>query len=297
VYKTHYHIVLLLVAFMAHGGVVHTQPLYDASEQWMAPMPMDAMNSSADDYAPCITDRRQSICFTSERSGVAAIYRIPMYGTANQGGPELVSGTFNAGGHHRAFLTTSENGDVLGAMYLMHRSRSFMGVVTVMRDGASLNAGHGVDVMNGEFFTSHPTLSPDGTMLVVVSDRPSGSGGTDLWMSHRVAGGEWQELVNLSDVVNSSGDEITPYFVASDTLLYASNGYGGKGGFDVFLSVFRDGAWTEPQPIDAINSEFDESDCAMLSDGSFLFASNRPGGRGGLDLYLARKRSEQLGER
>jgi hypothetical protein len=297
VYKQAVHIIVASIALFGVCVTMHAQPLYDAADLWMAPTPMEAMNSTADDYGPCITDRRLSICFTSERSGVAAIYRSPMYGTATQGGPELVSGTFNEEGHHRAFLTGSESGDMFGAMYLMHPRRSYMGVVTVVRDGSSLNAGHGVDVMNGEFFTSHPAVSPDGTMLVAVSDRPSGSGGTDLWMSHRVAGGAWQEPVNLSDVVNSSGDEITPYFVANDTLLYASNGYGGKGGFDVFLSVFRDGAWTEPQPIDAINSEFDESDCAMLPDGSLLFASNRPGGRGGLDLYLARKRSDQLGER
>jgi len=297
VYRRFHHIAVVVLVLGLGSHRINAQPLHETSEKWMDAVPVDAMNSSADDYGPCFTDKKQSICFTSERTGVAAVYRVPMYGTASQGGPTHVQGTFNTAGCYRAFLTTSDNGDLFGAMYLMHHRRSFMGVVTVVRDGASFNVGHGIDVLNGEFFTSHPALSPDGTMLVVVSDRPSGSGGTDLWMSHRIAGGEWQEPVNLSDVVNSSGNEITPYFVANDTLLYASNGYGGKGGFDVFISVFRDGAWTEPQPIDAINSEFDESDCAVLADGSLLFASNRPGGRGGLDFYLARRRADQLGER
>lgn len=294
---TLFHRAALVVGVLLAAFTVHAQPLRDAAEMWNVPQAVDAMNSAADDYGPCITDAHHAVCFTSERSGVAAIYRIRLEGGTVEGDCAIVHGTFNEEGHHRAFLTTSDVGDMFGAMYLMHTRRSFMGVVTVVRDGSNANAGHGIDAVNGEFFTSHPAVSADGTMLVVASDRPRGSGGTDLWMSRRVAGGEWQEPVNLSDVINSSGDEITPCFVSNDTLIYASNGYGGKGGFDVFMSVYRDGAWQEPQPIEAVNSEFDESDCTVLPDGSFLFSSNRPGGKGGLDFYLARRRADQLGER
>lgn len=102
----------------------------------------------------------------------------------------------------------------------------------------------------------------------------------------------WSDPTTLGRIINSSGDEITPHFVTSDTLFFASNGIGGKGGFDVFYSVFRDGAWQEPVPMDALNTEFDESDCARLEDGSYVFASNRPGGAGGLDLWISRKTRE-----
>ncbi len=74
-----------------------------------------------------------------------------------------------------------------------------------------------------------------------------------------------------------------------------------KGGSDVDLyrSQFRSGAWTEPLPIN-VNTQFkDEYDAvarnnswdsspAFSQDGRTLyFASNRPGGYGGTDLYSA----------
>ena len=137
---------------------------------------------------------------------------------------------------------------------------------------------------------SHPAVSPDGTRLVFASDKP-GSSQLDFWVAERTTERTWSEPVLLSPLINSAANEITPFFVSNDSLIYASNGYGGKGGYDLFLSVYRSGAWQEPQPLEWLNSEFDDSDATMLPDGTIVFASNRPGGQGGLDLYIARKRS------
>jgi hypothetical protein len=114
----------------------------------------------------------------------------------------------------------------------------------------------------------------------------------DIYISERMSGGEWSEPVAISPLLNSAGHEMTPVFIGNDSLLFASDGYGGRGGMDLFLSVYEDGAWQEPIPLDWINTEFDETDACMLPDGTLLFASNRPGGNGGFDLYIVPRRGD-----
>ena len=61
------------------------------------------------------------------------------------------------------------------------------------------------------------------------------------------------------------------------------------GNLDLFLRRWDGNAWGPPQPLRALNSAFDESGPALSHDGAFLFfASDRPGGRGGSDIWVAK---------
>lgn len=249
------------------------------------PVPLESCNTPSAEYAPNFDPRTGTVVFTSERSGSAGIYRCTM-GPGTKAEP--FPGTFNSEDQHRGFISFTTSGEAVGVAYSQYEEQSFPGIVTAPRDNSALNLGHPLSALNGPFFVSHPAISPDGTRLVVVSDRVGGEGGLDLWISDRRDDLSWSPPVNLGRSMNSSEDEISPTFLSADTLIFASNGIGGKGGFDIFFSVFRDGAWQEPVPLDWLNTEFDESDCIVLPDGSHLFASNRPGGAGGLDLWIAR---------
>lgn len=250
------------------------------------PVPVESCNSTSSEYAPNMDPLTGSVVFTTERSGEAAVYRCTMQSGSKA---EPFTGTFNHAKQQRGFISFSANGEAVGVAYGRFEEQSFPGIVTVPRDNNALNLGHPLTAVNGPFFVSHPAISPDGTRLVVVSDRVGGEGGLDLWISDRRDDLTWSTPINLGRSVNSLEDEISPTFLSADTLIFASNGIGGKGGFDIFFSVFRDGAWQEPIPLDWLNTEFDESDCIVLPDGSQLFVSNRPGGAGGLDLWIARR--------
>ena len=75
--------------------------------------------------------------------------------------------------------------------------------------------------------------------------------------------------------------------------------------FDIFTSTLKDGKWTPLQPASsAINGERTwEGQPSITPDGQFLyFASNRPGGQGGTDIWRCRRlpngdwsRAENLG--
>lgn len=139
-----------------------------------------------------------------------------------------------------------------------------------------------------ELDTPGRELSPwfaDG-WLYFASDRAGGLGGLDLWRSRRI-GDHFQPPENLGATVNSGADEVDPAWRSPTELWYASNrGAGGEGSFDLYTAKCADGQFEQPQPVESINTPYDERTPAFTPDGRVLFfASNRPGGRGGFDLW------------
>ncbi|MEN9282063.1 MAG: hypothetical protein RL594_998 [Bacteroidota bacterium] len=266
----------LAVLLLTHGIMIG-----QAAGVIVEPEPYGACNSDADDYAPIVDVDGASIVFTSERSGIAQIYQC-----RGQEAPQRISGSLNQSGEACAFASFRPDGEGFAAVYASHHDQSYASIVAITRSKASLDRGLPLVTTNGRFFTSHPSISPDGTRLVYVSDRPGGSGGLDLWMIERQLDGTWSVPSLVAEALSSPGDEITPVLIASDTLLFASDGMGGRGGFDVYQTVYRNGRWDDPVPIDAINTAYDESDARTLPDGSMIYATNRPGGQGGLDLWV-----------
>lgn len=79
-----------------------------------------------------------------------------------------------------------------------------------------------------------------------------------------------------------------PYFNDAGTMLYyASDKFGGRGGFDIYyVTVNTDGTYGDPISLgENVNTPFDEVYPTMLSDSILVFSSNRTSGYGGLDLY------------
>ncbi|WP_045770709.1 TolB family protein [Xanthomonas albilineans] len=92
--------------------------------------------------------------------------------------------------------------------------------------------------------------------------------------------------------VVSTADDETRASVAADGqhIVWASpDRDGGPGGGDLWQAVLRDGRWRDPQPLPPpVNSASAETDPFFSADGRWLyFASDRPGGNGGSDLYRA----------
>jgi hypothetical protein len=65
----------------------------------------------------------------------------------------------------------------------------------------------------------NPAISPDGTLLVFVSDREGGLGGADLYAS-QFRDGAWSPARNLGEVVNSSFGDFAPAFSPDGKYLF-----------------------------------------------------------------------------
>lgn len=141
-----------------------------------------------------------------------------------------------------------------------------------------------LDELGTNYFNFHPTISPSGNILVYCSANPTNPDDSDLMIAYRDERNNWSSSVPLN-VLNSNMSEISPFFASDDTLYFASNGLDGRGGFDVFYSVFENGSWQKPIPVQGINTEYDESDFSKITHDLFFFVSNRSGGKGGLDIW------------
>lgn len=158
-----------------------------------------------------------------------------------------------------------DGGDWLNGANLQQRSivwRPAMELSTVVPQGrsdASLTA---------------PRFGDHGTSLYFTLTAASGN--ADIYRSE-LRHGEWQPGRSVS-VLNSAGDDIgaVPSADGRQLFLY-SNRPGGQGGFDIYVSHWKNGDWTTPVNAGTeVNSAGDDIDPALAPDGcSLYFASNR----------------------
>jgi len=155
------------------------------------------------------------------------------------------------------------------------------------------NLGKKVNSPHSDF---GPIICPDGVSLYFTSDRPGGMGGQDVWVSRREKG-SWTKARNLGPPINTPGDEGADSFSISEDALYftACDRDGGLGGCDIYVSYRLGEKWSNPENLGPpINTEHNDSNASISSDGDFIiFTSDRPGGLGGQDLWIA-KRGEKI---
>lgn len=132
--------------------------------------------------------------------------------------------------------------------------------------------------INSSAWESQPSLSADGQMVYFASSRAGGLGGYDIWYSKREKG-KWSDPINAGPNVNTEGDDSGPFLHQDgQTLYFMSNGHGGMGGFDLFISrKENNGDWSKPQNLGyPINSQRDEGSLFVSLDGKKgYFASDR----------------------
>ncbi|WP_025896368.1 TolB family protein [Kordiimonas gwangyangensis] len=138
-----------------------------------------------------------------------------------------------------------------------------------------------------------PSFAPDGRSLLFFSDREGGFGGDDLYeVSFDAETGSFGKPANLGGTVNSKGDDWAPVLNASGTkLLFASDGHGGYGKHDLFISDKVDGAWATPKNLGpAINSAREDFDAAFLpGDSRMVYSQGTFEGDGDVRLRFAEK--------
>ncbi len=142
--------------------------------------------------------------------------------------------------------------------------------------------------INTSYWEGGACISPDGKTLFFTSERPGGSGNSDIWMAKRLTKTTWDKPVNLGTEVNSAFDEVG-LFLAPDgkTLFFCSNGKGSMGDYDIFKSTLENGKWTKPVNLGyPINSAKRDGPFVLSANAQTgYFASNRDGGLGESDIY------------
>jgi hypothetical protein len=153
----------------------------------------------------------------------------------------------------------------------------------------------GADV-NSAFEDLAPHLSSDGLALYFASTRPESQGLEDLWVSRRPnRHSPWGPAANIGPAVNTPANERSPALSRNRRLLFfATDRAGGSGGFDIWVSWRPDPdddfGWQAPVNLGTgINSAATDAGPSFLERGAIpqlYLATTRPGGPGGLDIYL-----------
>lgn len=133
------------------------------------------------------------------------------------------------------------------------------------------NLGPNINTEDG--WESQPTISKDGKWLMYAVYR-EGTRGIDIFQSFRNEDGTWGEGQSMGEPINTSGDEKSPFFHSDvKTLYFASrDGHLGLGGYDVFMSKFIDGKWTQPLNLGyPLNTPSDEHGYIVSLDGAIAY--------------------------
>lgn len=152
-----------------------------------------------------------------------------------------------------------------------------------------------VAFLNSEFDDAYPVLNKDNSEIYFTSNRENNF---DIY---RASIDKNRDLVDLltntkqvpiqkDTMLSSAFDDKCP-FIVKDFIVFTSNRPGGFGGYDLYYSHFANGTWAKPVNFGSkINTEYDEYRPIVRPEWDFtndvmIFSSNRPGGKGGFDLY------------
>ncbi|MEZ4827480.1 MAG: hypothetical protein R3C61_14545 [Bacteroidia bacterium] len=115
-------------------------------------------------------------------------------------------------------------------------------------------------------------------------------GGTDIYVCFPINDTAWGAPINLGPMINTYGDDDAPYLAPDGkTLYFASEGYGGKGKFDIFVSERLDNTWrnwSRPVNIGApVNTSGDDFDFMVSYDGKTLYWCSETNSYGSNDIF------------
>ncbi len=257
------------------------------------------INTADDEYLPALTADEQTMVFTRRRK-MSSQNRINNYNedfyistrdengqwkeAANMGGPINTPGNEGAhcltpDGHYVFFTACNRNGYRGCDLYYARRHGN--------QWSEPANLGRTV---NSDQWDSQPSITSDGKTIYFVSSRPGGNGKQDIWKTTLDENGRFQTPVNLGDIINTEGNEMSPFIHPDNrTLFFASDGHPGMGGTDIYVSrLGNDGQWSKPFNLGyPINTPHDESSLFVSASGqTAYFATDRfENGKGRLDIW------------
>ncbi|MCA9054043.1 MAG: serine/threonine-protein kinase, partial [Planctomycetaceae bacterium] len=268
---------------------------------WTDPVPLgNGINTAGDDSQPHLSPDGLALWFQSSRdaSGQARVYVSRRSTVAEEFGPPViglelpesipyaVSPAVTADELALVFATSADTGE--GHMELMMATRERTGEPF----GAPVNLGPTVNTRGWEL---SPSLSGDGLSLVFASSGRGAQGRYALFECRRDSRADpFAEAMSLGSDVNSRSSDAGPCLSADGlALVFRSMRDTGRGNSDFYLTTRagRNEAFHPPVRLVApFNSDFAEGKLTATADWStVVFASNRPGGAGGTDLWITRR--------
>lgn len=148
------------------------------------------------------------------------------------------------------------------------------------------------NTINTPSWDADAMISSDGNAFLYVSERKevldrkqegdingfhgSNTGNRDIFVALKNSRGTWQTPINLGDVINTPFAERTPFLHPDmKTLYFSSDGHGGLGHLDVYMTTRLDDTWTKwSTPVNlgkSINSTQNDWGYRISTDGQTAY--------------------------
>ena len=270
------------------------------------------VNSNGSDNTPVISADESLLLFTSRREGCIG-GKMDVFGQEDKENGEFFEDIFisykvrgnwlkpmNIGSHintkvHDAVIGLSHDGQ---KMYIYKSDNKGMGNIYVSHlKGDRWTKGEKLPApINSDYWEGSCSITPDGNTIYFASNRPGGYGGKDIYKSKRRSDGSWSEPENLGPSVNTLSNEDAPFIhVDGKSLYFSSKGHDNMGGYDIYKSQFKNGAWSQALNMAyPINTVEDDINFVLSADGQRGYYSvTRENGMGEQDIYMVDLKNEE----
>ncbi|WP_159471607.1 PD40 domain-containing protein [Dyadobacter sp. 3J3] len=212
-------------------------------------------------------------------------------GNFNVFGPKVLSFQYD-------LISDTNTTDMM--LFYADDSEGDMQIKYVVNNNKGMTGPFKFDLLNSTKDDGYPSFSRFGDKIYFSSNR---DGNFDIY-ELSIPRTE-NEIVTVENLVNpkkyelrkveelsSTSDDKCPYF-QDNMMVFVSDRPGGKGGQDIYYARLENGKWSEPVNAgDRINTSSNEYRPIVPSTNNFsyrlvLFSSDRPGGKGGYDLYMS----------
>jgi outer membrane protein OmpA-like peptidoglycan-associated protein len=261
---------------------------------------VEVINTKYNDFSPCISTDGATMYFTSNRENGKTANDVGTYDTDIYVS-EMTKGKWGKPKNAGTPLSTTADEVVTNMGYdgtKMLLFRKEMGkevesydVMETFLKGASwtspVSMSRNINTRANQTFASY---NYNDVKIFYLSDLGSNSSGMEIYFSG-VMDRKKRQYGNgqtLGRVINTKFNEGSVFMHPDgETMYFSSEGHNSMGGMDIFVSTKKQGQWTEPKNLGyPINTPYDDVFFASTASGKWAYiSSNRPGGKGAMDMY------------
>lgn len=287
----------LAIAFCLSAGVSNAQ---DALKFEDATKLSANINSAAEDVMPLVSPDGKTMYFvrsmhesnTAGKDGGHDIWFSTKAADGKWGAPSNAMAKLNNDGNNAVIGVSGDEVFLLNAYKEQKVGEDDRGFAIASSKDGSFGKPSFVKLPEFKSNTNEQGfyVTPDGNMIIMAVNSTNTLGKEDLYFSKK-KDGKWMPPVHMGSTINSKGFEMSPYLSPDGKqLFFASDGHGGYGGADIFMSERLDDTWTNwSAPVnlgEKVNSAKFDAYLTMGPDSTFYFASNREGSLS--DIYTTR---------
>ena len=174
--------------------------------------------------------------------------------------------------------------DIENIMYVDQQIASCNNAPALMASPVKFTVETVDPIINDNNINFFPVFSADGKSMAFMTSMKF----YDAIMFTRMVRNQWTPPVNITPELQSDGDHYVSFLSASGDMMLLSKDDNINS--DIWMSSFDGSRWEPARKLKKeINTKYWEAHGFITEDGStMIFSSDRPGGFGGLDLYISK---------